>query len=90
MAKAKRHELGRIAAGTQQVKGKGCAGLIAAATEELSSAERSDLAKAEVSAVRVEGKEGQAIYSLSAAAEYATPMQHEGGDWKVAGINRGS
>jgi len=86
LPRQKRAELSHIAAATVQIKGRGCAGLLATVTEELSPSERSELGNADVTAVRVEGDRGYAIYALPGGAQLATPVWLEGGEWKVAGI----
>jgi hypothetical protein len=80
----RRSEFSRVAH-SKQIKGNGCADLLALVTKELSSTARAGLGKAEVTSVRVGKGRGYVIYT-DAGAEYATPMRLEGGEWKVAGI----
>ena len=78
-----RHLLGKIAARPKQVQGEGCAGYLQTAAAKLSSAQRADLAKADVTSVRIEASRGYVLYK-SAGARQATALRREAGRWKLA------
>jgi len=84
--RSKQRLLGRVAASSKQIEGKSCATFLASGFEALSSPERADLAKADVASVRVDGDWAYAIYSTPSNTEYATAMEIDAGEWKVAGI----
>ena len=86
-ARVVRRLLNRIDDRGTGTKGRGCAGFLAASTEELSDSELAELADADVSSVRVEGERGYVLYEDGAGAERALAIKLEAGKWRVLGIS---
>lgn len=61
-----------------------CAANLQATTETLTSSQRASLAKAEASAVRVQGEDAYVLYK-AAGAEAAMLARREAGAWKLGG-----
>jgi hypothetical protein len=69
-----------------QVTGKGCAGFVEESTRKLTPSERADLAKIDVTSVRVEDDRGYIIYKETGGDEASMSLSQEGGEWKLMGI----
>lgn len=85
LAKGVHRLYGQIASSSKQIQGQGCAGFVDSATNKLSPAQRTALAKSEVDSVRLEGERGYVLYSEAGGAEYATVVKREAGEWKIVG-----
>lgn len=78
----------QIAAQTPQLKGKGCAQVLAALTEPLSPALQRDATTIDAAALRQGGSQGFLIYTgPPGKTVYSMPLILEGGGWKLGAIS---
>jgi len=68
-----------------QAASKGCAGFVEEATRKLTPAERDNLAKIDVTSVRVEDDGGFILYKVPGGDEFSMSLKREGGEWKLVG-----
>jgi hypothetical protein len=66
--------------------GKGCAGFVEESTRKLTPSQRADLARVEVTSVRVEDDRGYILYTETSGDESSMSLRREGGEWKLLGI----
>jgi hypothetical protein len=79
-------QLEQFVAKSQQLKGKGCAGILAALTSPLLRAERRESTVVDAGSLRIEGERAFLIYYGAGKAVYTIAMIEEGADWKVAAL----
>jgi hypothetical protein len=75
-----------FAAGSEQLRGKGCPQLLASVSGPATEEARREAAIADVGALRVDGDRGFLLYRGADDIPYAIPMAREEGRWKVAAL----
>lgn len=78
----------QLAAQTPQLRGKGCAQILAALTQPLSPALQRDATTIDAHSLRQEGSQGFLIYTGPPhEAVYSMPLDLEGGVWRLGAIS---
>ena len=80
--------LEQLASKAPQLKGKKCAGALAALTESVSPKLQRQLTTVNAAALRSEGEQAFLIYTgPPGKTVYAMPLSEEGGEWKLGAIS---
>jgi hypothetical protein len=79
-------QLEELASRSEQLKDKGCAGVLQAFTQPLPPAIERETTEVDAGSLRREGERGFLIYTGAENKIYAINMTFEGGAWKVAGL----
>lgn len=83
LAKAAVQPLEQLAAQSPQLKGKGCAGILAALSGGTPASARANTLTGGIASLRVEGERAFALYHGPKGVDYFVPMVNEDGEWKV-------
>ena len=75
-----------LAADSPQVKGKGCAAVLAALSGDAPRSTRVNTMTGPIAALRFEGSRGFALYHGPQGVDYFVPMVKEDGEWKVGAL----
>lgn len=86
LAKVTVAPLEQLAAGSPQLKGKGCAAILAALAGNTPTSTRANTMTSGIASLRVEGDRGFALYHGAHGTDYFLPMVREGGRWKVGSL----
>lgn len=86
LAKQVAKQLEQLASRSPQLKGKGCGAVLNALTRPLPPAAERETTQIDAGSLRQEGERAFLIYSGAEGKAYATPMQLEGGAWKVGSL----
>lgn len=86
LAKAAVAPLAQISSGSPQLKGKGCAAILAALTGATPASTRANTLIGPVASLRFEGDRGFALYHGPKGVNYFIPMTKEDGEWKVGAL----
>ncbi|HEX4670607.1 MAG TPA: hypothetical protein VH275_11625 [Solirubrobacterales bacterium] len=79
-------QLQQLASSSPQLKGRGCAGILAAFLAEASSSTLRESAVIDAASLRGEGRRAFLLYRGAGDAGYFLPMTKEGAAWKVAAV----
>lgn len=86
MSAAALQPLERIAARSEQLRGKGCPELLATVTGRLPAASRASTLGAAIDSLRADGERGFALYHGTDGVDYVVPLAEEDGEWKVGSL----
>lgn len=86
LAQSMKQQLQQLAARSEQLKGKGCAGILKGLTAPLPSAARRETTVVDAGSLRIEGEQAFLIYDGADKTTYAIPVKQEGDGWKVAAL----
>lgn len=78
--------LEQLAAGSAQLKGKGCPALVEALTAGVPAASRANPMTSGLASLRREDERGFALFHGPKGVDYFIPMVEEDGEWKVAAL----
>ncbi len=86
LAKAAVAPLEELASRSPQLKGKGCAAILAALVSGAPRSTRTNTMTDGIASLRFEGDRGFALYHGTHGVDYFVPMTREDGEWKVGAI----
>jgi hypothetical protein len=86
LAKAAIAPLEELAGRSPQLKGKGCAAILAALGSGVPASARANTMTSGIASLRFEGDRGFALYHGPKGVNYFVPMVKEGGEWKVGAL----
>jgi hypothetical protein len=78
--------LKQLAAKSPELKGKGCAGILAALVAYVPKSSRASTMTSGIASLRVQGDRGFALYHGAKGINYFMPMVKEDGQWKVGSL----
>ncbi len=76
--------LEKLASGSPELKGKGCAAILAALSAGAPASTRANTMTDGIASLRIEGDRGFALYHGAKGIDYFVPMAEDDGEWKVA------
>jgi hypothetical protein len=86
LAKTVIKQLEMLGSRSDQLDGKGCAGILEAMTPPLPAAVLQESTIVDAGSLRTEGEQAFLIYRGAEGTIYAIPMKPEGGGWKVGAL----
>jgi hypothetical protein len=86
LAKTAATPLEQLAAKSPELKGKGCAGILAAFVAYVPKSSRAKTMTSGIASLRVQGDRGFALYHGAKGIDYFMPMVKEDGQWKVGSL----
>lgn len=86
LAKATMAPLEQLASSSPQLRGKDCAGILAALASGTPTSIRQNTLSGGIASLRVQGNHAFALYHGPAGTDYFVPMTHEDGKWKVGAL----
>lgn len=87
MARTVKDQLDALASRSGDLKGKGCAEVLAALTPPLPAAARNESTIVDAGSLRFEGERAFLIYTGAKGATFAILMEKEDGSWKVGALS---
>lgn len=82
-----KRELAQLVARSPQLRGKGCAAILAAIHPTIPASIRAQRGPIRMLSVRVDENAGFAIYRSRRGEHYYLPIAREGSEWKAASVN---
>jgi hypothetical protein len=79
-------QLQQLASSSPQLKGRGCAAILAALLAEASASALREAAAVDAASLRAEGRQAFLLYHGTGDTGYFVPMTKEGAAWKVAAV----
>jgi hypothetical protein len=86
LAKTAVTPLKQLVAKLPELKGKGCAGILASLVAYVPKSSRAITMTGGIASLRVKGDRGFALYHGAKGIDYFVPMVKEGGQWKVGSL----
>jgi hypothetical protein len=86
LAKTTVAPLERLASSSTQLKGKGCAAILAALSSTTPASIRQNTLSGGIASLRVQGNRAFALYHGAKGVDYFVPMVKEDGEWKVGAL----
>jgi hypothetical protein len=87
LAKSNVEQLEKLGSQSSQLRGAGCAPVLAAFTRPLPAAAERRITTVDAGSFRHDGEQGFLIYFGDERVKYAMPLRNEGGAWKVGALS---